>query len=219
MFFKHFNIPFLHSTISSIFDTWITQPGYPLITVHPSNDSSRLSLVQSRFILKQDGNHKSEDKFYWNIPFDITIKLAKVGIDDTSKVTLQYLFPDQETFQIKVSDIDSMDFYLLNSKQWGHFRVNYDDKNWHAIKQALMRENFGGIDHLTRAQIVDDLFHLTEGGFLEYGFLMEVLEFLKEEREYVVWKAAINGFERLSFRLPQENAREFRESFKVRYFL
>lgn len=219
MFFTHFNIPFLHSIISKIFETWITQPGYPLITVHPSNDPLTFKLTQNRFILEPNQNNKFEDNIYWNIPFDITIKFANksiVGVDDTSNVTFQYIFPDQETFEFKVTDIDSMTFYLINSEQRGHYRVHYDDKNWNEIKKALNSSNFGGIHHLTRAQIVDDLFHLTEAGYLKYDFLMETLEFLKEEEEYVVWKAVINGFDKLSFKLPQGDIEKFRTSFKVR---
>lgn len=217
MFLNHFQIPVLNSDIPSIFDSWITQPGYPLITVHKSSDSSTFKLTQSRFLLEPKLNSNSEDNIYWNIPFDITIKFAnsEVGMHDAPKMSLSYLFPDQKTFEIKVTDMGSISFYLINVKQRGYYRVHYDDKNWNEIKEALKSDDFGGIDALTRAQIVDDLFHLTEAGNLKYDFLMDVLEFLKDEQEYLVWKAAINGFDKLSFKLPQENVEQFRESLKV----
>lgn len=63
--------------------------------------------------------------------------------------------------------------------------MNYDDTNWGLIAEYLASENFEKIHVINRAQIVDDAFNLARSGRLNYSVLLDVLEYVAQETDYV----------------------------------
>lgn len=100
-------------------------------------------------------------------------------------------------------------YYILNPKQTGFYRVNYDAQNWQNIKEALMKENHDNIHVQNRAQIVDDLFNLARGGVVEYSKAIDIIRYIKTEKHYIPWLSAINnGLTFLSQRVNGEKEQE-----------
>ncbi|VDP51578.1 unnamed protein product [Schistosoma margrebowiei] len=56
-------------------------------------------------------------------------------------------------------NISSDDWYLVNVKQGGFYRVHYADNNWILLINQLQRD-FTAIPVFSRAQILNDLFSL-----------------------------------------------------------
>ncbi|CAB3384996.1 Hypothetical predicted protein [Cloeon dipterum] len=88
---------------------------------------------------------------------------------------------------------------LLNVNATALYRINYDAENWELLSTALRNEkNHGGIPTLNRVQIIDDAFSLAKAGLLEYNLALNLLRYLRHEREYFPWKAAFANLEYLS---------------------
>lgn len=84
----------------------------------------------------------------------------------------------------------------INSVFIGYYRVNYDDENWQLISNQL-RDNHHFIPVLNRAQLLDDSLTVARTGELSYSVVMELMRYLRSERDYVPWKAALSGLDYL----------------------
>lgn len=76
----------------------------------------------------------------------------------------------------------------------GFYRVNYDETLWSRVTNALKQTNFSGIHVVNRAQIVDDSYMLARAGFLTFGEVLKIVEFLEDEVEYIPWYPASSLF-------------------------
>lgn len=63
--------------------------------------------------------------------------------------------------------------------------MNYDLTNWGLIAEYLASEDFENIHVINRAQILDDAFNLARSGRLSYSVLLDVLEYIAQETDYV----------------------------------
>ena len=78
----------------------------------------------------------------------------------------------------------------------GYYRVNYDDQNWRLIIQQLKNDHTK-IHVINRAQIIDDVLNIARAGLLKYEVALEVTSYLKNEKDYLPWAAALSGIEYL----------------------
>ncbi|XP_034941475.1 uncharacterized protein [Chelonus insularis] len=176
--------------VKTAFTSWVTQPGYPVLTVtrHYANGSA--TLKQSRFLYNQTETSKEK---YW-IPYDNVIGEADDKIN-FNRTKIEWLKPDETVKTI--TGIKNDTWIIFNKQQFGYYRVNYDELNWKLIGNAL-ETNHSKIHILNRAQLVDDAFNLARVRLLPYNVTFRVLQYLKQEADYVPWYAAWNGFSHLS---------------------
>lgn len=179
-----------------IMKTYTEQPGYPLVNVKREGD--KLKLTQKRFLIDEiDHNITSK----WTIP--ITVAKRKEDFNDKRAHLTLFKGESSEELEILVNGT-TLDYYMLNIQEVGFYRVNYDEQNWRAIGKALKFENHGDIHVLNRAQIVDDLFNLARVGHLSYDFIFNIIDYVKDEQEYLPWYATLNGLSYLTQRIPDE---------------
>ena len=50
---------------------------------------------------------------------------------------------------------------------------------------------------INRAQIIDDVLNIARAGLLKYEVALEVTSYLKNEKDYLPWAAALSGIEYL----------------------
>lgn len=181
---------------SEIMASYTQQSGYPLVSVRQDGDI--LKLTQKRFLIDEI-EHNFTSK--WTIP----ITVAKSKGDFNDKRAHLTLFKGASTQELAIPiNGTTLDFYLLNIQEVGFYRVNYDDQNWRAIGNALKSVNHGEIHVLNRAQIIDDLFNLARVGYLSYDFILNIIEYVKDEQHYLPWYATLNGLSYLLQRIPDE---------------
>ena len=172
---------------------WTTTPGFPLVTAIMSGKN--LKVTQRRFLT----NNKHTDPSLYNVP--ITVQL-----DGKYSTTVPIAFLRIEDGiggkEIALSEAPSR-YFIVNYQQSGYYRVNYDAENWANINKALhnAQENHDGIHLTNRAQIVDDLFNLARAGIVHYDTTLDIINYLKVEKDYLPWLAAINGLTFLDQRL------------------
>ncbi|XP_068248686.1 aminopeptidase N-like isoform X2 [Palaemon carinicauda] len=176
--------------VKTIMDTWTLQKGFPVITIHRSeNSSARIS--QEQFFL--DNQSLEEPYQRWWIPVTYTSE-DNLSFEDTR---VKFWLHDRETYLAPEFVFpDSHQWVIFNIKQTGYYRVNYDLENWNLLMQQLQTNH--EIIHVTnRAQIIDDALNLAKAGYLPYETALGLTSYLSKERSYVVWKAALQNFQYL----------------------
>ncbi len=126
-----------NAPIKSIMESWIKQPGYPLIEVKQINNT--LTLTQKKF------NSKTKDKTLWQIPITIKTNNSLIKTLITKKTQTLALPKNTEWFKI-------------NSEQEGFYRVKYQKENLEKLKILISQKKLSAID---RNNIQNDLFALS----------------------------------------------------------
>lgn len=171
-------------------DTWTLQTGYPVVNVTIDYQNQNIEFKQKRFGYespKKRRNDEKENPLWW-IPITYTTA-KKLAFNDTKPTSWM-----RKTQSAIVSDPDLSpeDWILVNIKQTGYYRVNYDRHNWKLLTAYMQDANsFAKIAPANRAQLIDDALNLARGGNLDYSIAMNLTKYLAHENEFVPWKAAI----------------------------
>ncbi|EDV92817.1 membrane alanyl aminopeptidase [Drosophila grimshawi] len=186
-----------NSSSVEIFMSFTTQVGYPLINVKLSDDGKTITFSQKRFLLKNDG---SDDSLLYTVPISYTTSQEKNFMDTKPKLVI---YTATQTTPLS----SAANWVIANIQETGYYRVNYTEKNWHAIRSELVgSSNWGDIHEVNRAQIADDLLNLARAGHIHYDLTLSVLEYLASEVNYIPWTSAFNGFDFLAIRLGTDTA-------------
>ncbi|KAH8407044.1 hypothetical protein KR222_004776, partial [Zaprionus bogoriensis] len=188
----------MRMNVKDIMDSWITQPGYPV--VHVERQDAALVLRQERYQLPTRNPH---DQSRWLIP--ITYETDERHSGDN--IPSDWMFPKDYKIVIPnvfTKKINNDSIVYLNLNRQSYYRVNYDVTSWLALKR-----NFGQIPPITRAQLLDDALHLAQAEYLTYDipltFLMELYGSVNDE---LLWSAAKPGLNYLTYNLKREPAYE-----------
>jgi puromycin-sensitive aminopeptidase len=167
--------------VRRIMDSWIWQPGYPLVSA--SIVDGRLELRQQRFLFDATGR-ATIDPQTWAIPVHI-----RVG-DTTTTVLL-----DEESLTVEVTASDDA-AVIVNAGGHGFYRVAYADELRGRIDADVLRT----LSTLERYNLVDDAWAATVAGEMSAADLLRFLHGYVDEREHAVWQAitiALRGLGRL----------------------
>ncbi|KYN14240.1 Aminopeptidase N [Trachymyrmex cornetzi] len=176
------------ASIEEVMNTWTNQPGYPVVNATLTNEI--VTFTQERFLIDRN---TSGNEFYW-IPIDLFVSsnLEPMNMKTYADVSLEnktWLGPEPR--QLFINSVN--DWFIVNYKQTGFYRVNYDISSWHTLINKLNSESFEDIHVLNRAQIIDDLFNLARANYVEYNLLIKALAYLENETNHLPWKAFFNG--------------------------
>lgn len=189
--------------VKMIMDTWVLQMNYPVVMVKRTGEN-QLTVTQERFVIDTDSSKKFNSTFgyKWQIPFVYTT--SKEGEFD--KKAKDVIWIDYTADKTTIADqslpslTDENGWYVGNCLKYGHYRVNYDEKNWYAlIKQLNM--DYKAIDVINRGQIIDDAWSLVKADELEVEIALGTLEFLNEDDSLGPWRAAAAEMSYLKTRL------------------
>ena len=164
--------------VRRIMDSWIWQPGFPLINAALSGDGTRVELSQQRFLL----NPESATGQMWVVPIHVR------NGDTTTTVLL-------DGMQTTVALTDPAAPVIINAGGHGFYRVAYDTTLRTRLAGAL-----NNMSTLERYSLVDDAWAATVAGSMSAVELLNFLEEFGDEREHAVWQAvviALRGISRL----------------------
>jgi aminopeptidase N len=144
--------------IVGIMNTWISQPGYPV--VHMTRSGDTVTLTQEQFFI---GPHQSSDAL-WPIPLN-------AGRDAAPKLmtekTISFTCP--EPVRLNVGDS-------------AHFITHYDDATMKAIIDALDE-----LDPIDRLPLLHEATLLTRAGSMPTAQLIPLINAYKNETNEQVW--------------------------------
>jgi aminopeptidase N len=100
---------------------------------------------------------------------------------------------------------DKDNWVIFNIQLAGLYKIKYDRRNYKLIVKTLNGENFKTIHTINRAQLIDDAMDLAWTGEQDYGVALAMINYLKQEDEYIPWKSALDNLRsvnRLLIRSP-----------------
>ena len=175
--------------VRRIMDSWIWQPGYPLVTAALVDGD--LELRQDRFRFHADdadGAAAPDDAQRWAIP-------VHVRIGDNNDTTILLL--DDATATLALDGAaDSAQPIVVNAGGHGFYRVAYSNE----MRTRLDGSAISSLSTLERYNLVDDAWAATVAGRMSAADLVDFLRAFEAEREHTVWQAiaiALRGLGRL----------------------
>jgi aminopeptidase N len=146
--------------VTTIMNTWISQPGYPV--VHVTRDDAKVTLRQEQFFV---GPHQSSTKL-WPIPLNAS--------NDASP----------EIFDQQTTSFDSIDSVQLNIGDTAHFISHYDEQSLGDIIQKISDNT---LDPIGRVQLLDEAILLARGNVLSTQQLIPLINAYRHETNEPVW--------------------------------
>uniref|UniRef100_A0A182SZ77 Aminopeptidase n=1 Tax=Anopheles maculatus TaxID=74869 RepID=A0A182SZ77_9DIPT len=162
----------------SFVKSWVEQAGYPVLDFRRT-DRGEILLSQDRFYSNKIVNN---DQTVWLIPYTIMEQ------GDSPQGPFEWRWLTTKATRVP-STTPADEWILANVNQAGFFRVNYDTANWNLLIRALTEET-ETIPTLSRAQLVDDAFHLARVNRIDLLTTLELMTYIRQEREYPPWEAA-----------------------------
>jgi puromycin-sensitive aminopeptidase len=169
--------------VRTLMDSWIWQPGYPLVSARI--DGAELVLSQQRFGF----DPTTSDDTIWKIP--VIIRLGE---------RVETLLLDTEELRIGLGDNASRPV-VVNAGGHGFYRVAYDEE----LRSRLVGETLDSLDTLERYNLVDDAWNAVVAGQLGATDFLTFVEGFGANRELSVWQAIVTGLRGLG-RLLDDDA-------------
>ncbi|XP_016986014.1 aminopeptidase Q [Drosophila rhopaloa] len=174
--------------LTTIMDSWLTQPGYPILTVLRDSKNDKVTITQSRY---HQYNMAITSKNCWWLPVIYITKT--LTLPQTEWTGCQ----NKKADVLRLSKVvDPKNWLLVNVDAPVPLRVLYDLYNWRLIAEALA-EKYSQIPELSRAQLVDDALNLGWSGQLHYNTTLNVIKYLSKETSVIVWETALISLEKL----------------------
>lgn len=168
--------------VRQIMDSWIWQPGYPLISAERIDD--QLVLTQSRFSF----DPQSVDDTTWMIPVAVR----------TERGTERILLSERQM----TIDIEADGPIVINAGGDSFVRVAYSDGLLAALSGAVDR-----LSILERYCLVDDAVAALHAGRVDAAALLDLLSGFTNEDSLPVWQAIAGALRTLRRYAPSDNAR------------
>uniref|UniRef100_A0A1B0CGD8 Putative puromycin-sensitive aminopeptidase n=1 Tax=Lutzomyia longipalpis TaxID=7200 RepID=A0A1B0CGD8_LUTLO len=174
--------------VADILSSWTDQPGYPLITVMRNYQTNDIVVNQQRFLSSRE--EFDRDGLSWYIPLSIATAKNPEMMDSKPREWLKRGTRELVIKTIENQTWTSDDWILFNIQQTGYYRVNYDTHNWKLLANDLYKGSPYTIGLINRAQIIDDSFNLAYSDIIQFTIALDIIKYVKYEREYAVWVTA-----------------------------
>jgi puromycin-sensitive aminopeptidase len=151
--------------VRALMDSWIWQPGYPLISARL--DSTDLVLSQQRFSYTE-----TDDPTLFVVPIHISVD----GVE--TKVLLE-----AADMRVPLASADST--VVVNAGGHGFMRVDYDD----TLRSRLTGTAVSGLSVIERYNLVDDAWNAVIAGRLSASDFLDFVQGFQGDRDLAVWQA------------------------------
>ncbi len=161
--------------VRKMMDSWIFQPGFPIVDAAPTADGRGLRLSQRRFFYLSEDNDQ-----LWHVPVMVRTKTDR-GVS-THKMLL--------TGREQTLDLDGkLEWALLNEGGHGFYRVHYAPQLLESITK-----NLGALAPIERFGLVSDTWAATVAGLGPLSEFLRMARLFTGETDINVWRALIGAF-------------------------
>lgn len=164
----------MNTDVKALMDTWITQRGYPVVSV--SIQGTHIHLRQDLFTILPQNDTGS----LWQIPFTFYTS-------SSSAVTVHLMTSKEEIIDVS----REVTWIKANVNSSGFYRVFYDSDTLRSLVTQL-EGGQAGLSAADRAGLIDDIFHLASQGSLHYCAAFKNTLFMKGEKELLPITVFIN---------------------------
>ncbi|XP_071568418.1 glutamyl aminopeptidase-like [Temnothorax nylanderi] len=189
----------LQVTLTKTLSEWSKQKRYPVL------EMTRESLGdQIKIKLSQEHVNETYGQYVWTYVTYVTYSYSRSPFHENGK----WLNPQNPQFHLI---INKNDWIIVNERQIGYYRVNYDKDNWEKLMQHLNSEKYSNIHVLNRAQIIDDAYYFLLRKKLDFHFFKNLTYYLSRETNYVAWYPMFKIMEEVSGFFPFPESTEIKE--------
>uniref|UniRef100_A0A8B9CA13 Aminopeptidase n=1 Tax=Anser brachyrhynchus TaxID=132585 RepID=A0A8B9CA13_9AVES len=169
----------LPASVKKIMDSWTCQNGFPVLTLNITTGT----ISQEQFLNKKNENTSTDS---YNNTWIVPISWMRNG----SSKPLIWLDKSSNFFpEMQVSESE-YDWILLNVNLSGYYRVNYDQLNLKRLVH-LLENDPKAIPAVSRFQLLDDVFALTQFGYIQIETALELTKYLAREDELFIWNVVL----------------------------
>ncbi|MDU6652217.1 MAG: M1 family metallopeptidase, partial [Streptococcus vestibularis] len=154
--------------VSSFMDTWLEQPGYPVVSAEVVEDT--LILSQKQFFI---GEHEDKGRL-WEIPLNTNWN----GLPDTLS---EELIEIPNYSQLATENNGAL---RLNTANTAHYITDYQGQ---LLDNIL--EDFVNLDTVSKLQILQERRLLAESGRISYASLVALLDLVEKEESFLISQA------------------------------
>ena len=158
-----------------LMDSWIFQPGYPLITVEKHGRGVRLSQQIFRYL--QDGSISTQR---WHVPIFLRAGTKSGVVQQTLLLTEK-----EQNVDFK----DSPEWVVVNAGGHGFYRVRYSQELFDRLKAAL-KDQFSPVE---KFGLVNDTWAAMLAGLVDPTDYLSLIELMREERDLSIWSTIIGS--------------------------
>ena len=176
--------------VRRMMDSWIWQPGYPLVSA--SVDGDELVLRQQRFAYDEDTLEHDEAPTTWLVPVQL-----RSG-DERWSILL-------EGVEARAPLRDPAAPLVVNAGGHGFYRVAHSEE----LRGRMSGEVLGSLDTLERYNLVDDAWNEVVAGRLPAVDFLAFVEGFGGERELAVWQSIVVGLRGLGRLLADDDLPAF----------
>ncbi|CAH0605716.1 unnamed protein product [Chrysodeixis includens] len=166
--------------VGAVLDSWVQNPGAPVLKVDVNMESGVYTVSQSRYVIS--GSQPPNPT--WHIPLTWT----HGGAPNFSNLRPKDILT---TPSKAIQGAAGHNWVIFNVAQSGLYRVNYDNHNWEMLGSYLKSANRQNIHKLNRAQIVNDLLFFIRSNDISKTLAFNIIDFLGSETDYYVWNGAL----------------------------
>uniref|UniRef100_U5EU86 Aminopeptidase n=1 Tax=Corethrella appendiculata TaxID=1370023 RepID=U5EU86_9DIPT len=183
-----------HITVKMIMDSWTLQTGYPVINVTRDYSKNTADISQMRYVADATSSKSLVENCWW-VPLTYTDKISLAFNETMARDWLECSkSKDPENATKTLTDLpDRNNWLVFNNRLSGLYKVQYDKDNYRLIVNQLIGPDFRNIDVMNRAQLIDDAMDLAWTQNQEYGIALSMINYLRQEDEYIPWKSALSN--------------------------
>ena len=174
-----------------IMDTWIFQPGMPVVDVDLVDDAGTLRLTQERFTYLPAP--EEAEPIQWAVP--VIFSQSHEGV-----VTFEKELLDEPG--LDVAEFETVDWVLGNTEGIGFYRTAHAP----TLTAALVA-HVDGLSAIERYGLVDDLWALTLADRVAASTVIDLLDGFAGERDLSVWQRIIGVLQSVDHILDGDDAR------------
>jgi len=179
--------------VRALMDSWIFQPGYPLIQVE--KEAGAVVLSQQLFRYLEDGGGADRK---WHVP--IFLRFGKKG-----SVTNQTVLLSEPRLRVELPQ--DTDWIVVNAGGDGFYRVLYDDHLMKGLKQGLP----SNLLPVERFNLVNDAWATTLSGLTSLADYQQLIVLLRNETDPNLWTSVITACHNINRILDGPRRRAFQE--------
>lgn len=183
--------------VREIMDSWVFQPGYPLISVSEGIVDGGVTLTQSGFrYLNETQASADAPAPHWLVP--VCLRFMADGEESSLWVLLDK--PEQHVYLG-----EKLSWVVANAGGHGFYRARYSPK------LAASVVNNVGLSAIERFNVVNDAWACVQAGLQTSHEFLDMVELFGSETDPNVWSAISDALGQLHSMLPKTNRASFEE--------
>lgn len=181
-------------SVVEFMNSWTRQAGYPVVKVNRNYQTGVVEVEQRLFSSTKEPYQKMIDQL-WHIPISYTAMDAP--LDQWSTAPKTWLKDRIGVFKPNLTKDQAL---YVNVDAIGYYRVNYDQRNWELLANALKKDHYKS--PITKAQLIDDAFNLAKTSQLNYSYALGMATCVSDgEESKTVWDLLLNNMAFLRYNL------------------